>query len=46
MSGMKDHIDAWYKYVQADVKAVAEDPEILAGREAEDLLRNIVNAHY
>ncbi len=46
MSGIKEHIDAWYKYVEADVKAIEEDPEILAGREAEDLLRNIVNAHY
>jgi hypothetical protein len=46
MSGIKEHIDAWYKYVKADVKAIEEDPEILAGREAEDLLRNIVNEHY
>lgn len=46
MTGIKDHIDAWYKYVQADIKPIEEDPEILAGREAEDLLRNIVDEHY
>lgn len=44
--GIRGHIDAWHKYVKADIKAIAEDPEILAGREAEDLLRNIVDEHY
>ncbi len=46
MSGIKENIDAWYKYVKADVKPMEEDPEIRAGREAEDLLKNIVDEHY
>jgi len=46
MAKMREHIDTWYKYLKSDIKPAEEDPEILGGRQAEDLLRNIVDGHY
>lgn len=46
MSRIKENIEAWYRIVQADTKPQAEDPEIQAGREAENMLRGIVGEHY
>jgi len=43
---IKEHIDAWYKYKKANIQSSEEDGQILAGRQAEDLLRNIVDEHY
>lgn len=45
-SSIKEHIDAWYKYKKANIQSSEEDGQILAGRQAEDLLRNIVDEHY
>jgi len=46
MANFKEHIDVWYKYIKADIKETEEGSWVLAGREAEDLLGNIVDDHY
>lgn len=46
MSRKYEHIDTWWKYVKSNVTQIEEKAEITAGREAEILLRNIVDEHY
>lgn len=46
MATWKEHFDAWHKLTKADLSPVGEEGRVLAGREAEDLLRRIVNENY
>jgi hypothetical protein len=46
MASVRDYLRVWYRYYKSDIKPEIESPEILAGREAEDVLRNIVNGNY
>jgi Nuclease-related domain len=46
VASWKTHFDAWYQISKANLNPVEEDGRIQAGRDAEDLLRRIVNENY
>jgi Nuclease-related domain len=46
MANWQQHFDAWHKISKADLTPVAEDGGILAGRDAEDLLQQLVEENY
>ncbi len=46
MRSWKEHFAVWHKIQKTDLTPIAEKGEILAGREAEDVLREIVNENY
>ena len=46
MRSWKEHFDAWHKISKTDLTPIKEDGRVLAGREAEDVLRQIVNENY
>jgi Nuclease-related domain len=46
VASWKEHFDAWHQIRKTNLNPIAEDGGILAGRDAEDLLRKIVNENY
>ena len=46
MASWKSHFDAWYQISKTNLQPVEEEGGIQAGRDAEDLLRKIVNENY
>lgn len=46
MRSWKEHFDAWHKIQKTDLTPIKEEGQILAGREAEGVLREIVNENY
>lgn len=46
MASLNERIHIWHSYWRANITPIQEDPEVLAGRQAEDLLRIVVEGHY
>ncbi len=46
MRSWKEHFAVWHRIQKTDLTPIAEKGEILAGREAEGVLREIVNENY
>jgi Nuclease-related domain len=46
MASWREHFNAWHIIRKTDIDPVQEDGWVLAGRDAEDLLRTIVNENY
>jgi hypothetical protein len=46
MASWREHFAVWHKIVKTDLTPVAEDGWVKAGREAEDLLRQLVNENF
>ncbi len=46
MASWRDHFTAWYAINKTNLQPIKEDGWVLAGRDAEDLLNNIVNENY
>ncbi|HZG54413.1 MAG TPA: nuclease-related domain-containing protein [Pyrinomonadaceae bacterium] len=46
MASWKEHFDAWHRIRGTDLTPIKEEGQILAGREAEDVLRRIVDENY
>ncbi len=46
MASWKEHFDTWHQIRKTNLQPIDEDGQILAGRDAEDLLRKIVDEHY
>src|SRR6056297_968826 len=45
MATFKEHINTWQKYAKSKTEPKYEDPEVMAGRRAETMLRHIVDGH-
>jgi hypothetical protein len=46
VASWKEHFEAWHQIRKTNLNPIEEDDGILAGRDAEDLLRKIVNENY
>jgi Nuclease-related domain len=46
MASWREHFNAWHTISKTNLNPIEEDGWILAGRDAEDLLRTIVNENY
>jgi hypothetical protein len=46
MATWREHFDTWHLLSKTDLRPIQEEGSILAGRDAEDLLRNLVDENY
>jgi Nuclease-related domain len=46
VASWKEHFDTWHQIRKINLQPIDEEGQILAGRDAEDLLRRIVDEHY
>ena len=46
MADFREYIRVWYKYATSNINPETEDPIVLAGRDAENVLHNIIHENY